>query len=118
LSTQINYRIKGNERTQVISSGFDIKPPLKSMIIGSIIGAFLGTLAKTLNSVQLPSYNIIAVSIGASIVMSLIATIALARKTGTQGFITVEDFFGSFVVGALIGYGGSEYFEKAIIPKA
>ena len=50
--------------------------------------------------------------------MSLIATIALARKTGTQGFITVEDFFGGFVVGALIGYGGSEYFEKAIMPSA
>lgn len=118
LSTQISYRIKGNERTQVVSSGFDIKPPLKSMIVGSMIGAFLGTLAKTLNSAQFPSYKIIAVSIGASIVMSLIATIALARKTGTQGFITVEDFFGSFVVGALIGYGGSEYFEKAIIPPA
>jgi F0F1-type ATP synthase assembly protein I len=48
--------------------------------------------------------------------MSLIATIALSRKTGTQGFITVEDFFGGFVVGALIGYGGSAYFERAIIP--
>lgn len=48
--------------------------------------------------------------------MSLIAAIALSRKTGTQGFITVEDFFGGFVVGALIGYGGSEYFEKAITP--
>ena len=85
------------------------------MVVGSILGAFLGTMAKTLNSVQFPSFKTIAVSIGASIVMSLIATIALARKTGTQGFITVEDFFGGFVVGALIGYGGSEYFEKAII---
>ena len=118
LSTQIRYKIKGSERTQVVSSGFDIKPPLKAMVVGSIIGGFLGTLAKTLNSVQFPSYKIIAVSIGASIVMSLIATIALARKTGTQGFITVEDFFGGFVVGALIGYGGSEYFEKAIMPSA
>ena len=27
-----------------------------------------------------------------------------------------EDFFGGFVVGALIGYGGPEYFEKAITP--
>ena len=118
LSTQIRYKIKGNERSQVVSSGFDIKPPLKAMVVGSIIGAFLGSLAKTLNSALFPSYKIIAVSIGASIVMSLIASIALARKTGTQGFITVEDFFGGFVVGSLIGYGGSQYFEKAIIPPA
>lgn len=116
LSTQIRYKIKGDERTQVVSSAFDIKPPLKSMVVGSIIGAFLGTLAKTLNSAPFPSYTTIAVTIGASIVMSLIASIALARKTGTQGFITVEDFFGGFVVGSLIGYGGSAYFEKAIIP--
>ena len=116
LSTQIRYRIKGKEKTQVVSSSFDIKPPLKSMIVGSIIGAFLGTLAKTFNISQLPTYKLFAVSVGASIVMSLIATIALSRKTGTQGFITVEDFFGGFVIGSLIGYGGSEYFEKAIIP--
>ena len=48
--------------------------------------------------------------------MSLIAAIALSRKIGTQGFITVEVFFGAFVIGALIGYGGSEYFERAILP--
>lgn len=48
--------------------------------------------------------------------MSLIAAIALSRKTSTQGFITIEDFFGAFVIGALIGYGGSEYFERAILP--
>jgi hypothetical protein len=58
-----------------------------------------------------------AVSIGASVVMSLIAAIVLSRKTGTQGFITVEDFFGGFVIGAPIGYGGSQYFEKAVVPE-
>jgi F0F1-type ATP synthase assembly protein I len=50
--------------------------------------------------------------------MSLIAGIALSRKTAAQAFITVEDFFGGFVVGALIGYSGSQYFEKALIPES
>jgi hypothetical protein len=85
------------------------------MIIGSIIGGSLGTLAKSLNILPLPSWQSLLVSIGASIVMSLIATISLSRKTGSQGFITVEDFFGGFVIGALIGYGGHDYFEKTII---
>ena len=35
LSTQINYRLGENEKSQVISSGFEVKPPLKSMVIGS-----------------------------------------------------------------------------------
>ena len=54
-------------------------------------------------------------TVGGSVLMRLIAAIALSRKTGTQGFITVEDFFGGFVVGSLIGYGGSEYFEQGLL---
>jgi hypothetical protein len=49
--------------------------------------------------------------------MAIIATIALSRKTGAQGFITVEDFFGGFVVGVLISYEGSSYFEEIIKTK-
>lgn len=117
LSTQIRYKINGREKTQVTTSEFEVKPPLAAMVIGAIIGAVLGSLAKNLNAGAQPlEWRPVAVAIGGSIVMSLIAAIALARKTGTQGFITVEDFFGGFVVGALIGYSGSEYFERAIVP--
>lgn len=117
LYTFVKYRVNGKEKTQVVTSEFDVKPPLLSIVIGSLFGSVLGTTAKVLNSSQTLEWQPILVSIGSSAVMSLIATIALSRKTGTQGFITVEDFFGGFVVGALIGYGGSTYFEKALIPK-
>ena len=117
LYTLVKYRVDGKEKTQVVTSEFDVRPPLLSMVIGSLFGSLLGTTAKVLNSSQTLEWQPILVSIGSSAVMSLIATIALSRKTGTQGFITVEDFFGGFVVGALIGYGGSTYFEKALIPK-
>lgn len=117
LNTQVEYKIGEKIKTQIISSGFDIKPPLKSMVIGSIIGGGLGSLARLLNSSPLPWESQIIVTIGSSIVMSLIAAISLSRKTGSQGFITVEDFFGGFVIGALIGYGGNKYFEETLIPK-
>ncbi|MFN7204383.1 MAG: hypothetical protein ACK5U5_01730 [Burkholderiales bacterium] len=116
LNTLIKYRVNDKEKTQVVASEFDVRPPLLSMVIGSVLGSILGTLAKVLNKAQTLEWQPLIVSLGAAIVMSLIATIALSRKTGTQGFITVEDFFGGFVVGALIGYGGSAYFERAIIP--
>lgn len=116
LSTLVRYRVNNREKTQVITSEFDVRPPLLSMVVGAVIGSVLGTLAKVLNTVKTLEGQPLIVSLGAAVVMSLIATIALSRKTGTQGFITVEDFFGGFVVGALIGYGGSAYFEKAIIP--
>jgi len=46
--------------------------------------------------------------------MAVIATIALSRKTGAQGFITVADFFGGFFVGVLISYEGTSYFEEIL----
>jgi hypothetical protein len=115
LSTQITYELNGDEKTQVVSSSFDIKPPLTSMVIGAITGASLGSAARFLNSTQIFDWQPFFVTTGAALLMSLIATIALARKSGAQGFITVEDFFGGFVIGALIGYGGKEYFDTAII---
>lgn len=120
LSTQVKYRIDGIEKTQVVTTSLDVKPPIKSMIIGTILGALLGSLAKLLQSASLFELKDVAnniIAIGSATVMSLIATIALSRKTGTQAFITVEDFYGGFAVGALIGYGGSQYFEQAITPK-
>lgn len=117
LSTEIRYRIAGEEKTQVVTSFFDIKPPLTSMIIGSVIGGSLGSTARILLNNSALELQSAIVSVGASVIMSLIAAIALSRKSGTQGFITVEDFFGAFVIGSLIGYGGSEYFDRAILPQ-
>lgn len=118
LNTQIRYRIGGQEKSQVITTQFDVKPPLLSMVVGAVVGAVLGSLANALTANLALQWQALAVNTGASVVMSLIATIALSRKTGAQGFITVEDFFGGFVVGALIGYGGASYFERAIMPEA
>lgn len=116
LSTEVRYIVNGQERSQVVTSYYDIKPPLSSMVIGAVVGGGLGAAARILQNQIGASIQEIAVQGGAAIIMSLIAAIALSRKTGTQGFITVEDFFGSFVIGALIGYGGSEYFERAVLP--
>jgi len=116
LSTQISYRLDDHDRSQVASTTFDVKPPLSSMAIGATIGAILGTLAKVLNT-GLTDRTRIGVTAAASVVMSIIATVSLSRKTGSQGFITVEDFFGGFVLGTLIGYSGTSYFEQSLLPK-
>jgi hypothetical protein len=116
LSTQITYRIQGDERTQVVSSSFEVKPPLTAVVMGAVLGALLGNLAKALRNAQAFDLKPFLISMGAATVMSLIATIALSRKSASQGFITVEDFFGGFVVGTLIGYEGPQVFDKAISP--
>lgn len=115
LSTQITYRIDGREMTQVETASFDVKPPLASIIVGGLTGGILGSAARLLQEPANISFASCVQSI-AAVLMSAIAAITLSRKSGAQAFITVEDFFGAFAVGALIGYGGAEYFRKAIIP--
>jgi hypothetical protein len=116
LSSQLKYRVEGTERTQVISTAISVKPPMKAVVIGALLGAVLGSLAKLFQTPSALTLAASLISIGGAATMSLIATIALSRKSGTQGFITVEDFYGGFAVGALIGYGGSQYFEQALLP--
>jgi len=116
INIQVDYRVGGAIRTQVVPASMDVKPPIASMVLGALSGSILGTLAKIFAAQQSLNWKDMIVAIGSSTVMSLIATIALMRKTGSQGFITVEDFFGAFVLGTLIGYSGSDYFEKAILP--
>ena len=117
---QVSYRFTDDEektiRSQVIATAFGIRPPLWSNIWGGIVGALLGTLARELQDDVGLDLGQLSLTVATSIVMSIIATIALSRKTDSQGFITVEDFYGGFVLGALIGYAGSRYFEQAIIP--
>jgi hypothetical protein len=114
INVQINYRTDSQERTQVVDATLEVKPPLMSMIIGALVGAILGAVAKGLSQPTEIRPATWAIYVGSSIVMSFIATITLSRKTGTQGFITVEDFFGAFVVGTLIGYTGSSYFDSLL----
>jgi len=114
LNPQCKYRTQGIEKTQVISTSISVKPPITSVVIGALVGAILGTLARLFQTPISGEWWESLITIGGACVMSSITVIALSRKSGTQGFITVEDFYGGFATGALIGYGGSEYFEQAI----
>jgi hypothetical protein len=116
LNSQLRYRIEGAEKSQVISTAISVKPPIRAVVIGALVGAVLGSVAKLFQTPAAFTWPNSLILVGSAATMSLIATIALSRKSGTQGFITVEDFYGGFAVGALIGYGGSKYFEEAIAP--
>lgn len=115
MNIQLGFEVDGVFKSQVVSASFSINPPLLSILCGSILGGGLGALARALQTPADLSAASMVQGAGA-IVMSIIASITLSRKTGAQSFITVEDFFGAFAIGALIGYGGSEYFRQAILP--
>jgi hypothetical protein len=118
LHALIKYRVNDEKRSQVIPINLSIQPPVTSLIIGAGSGGILGFLAKQINS-GLLIHNMetifpFAISILGVVVMATIAAIVLSRKEGTQSFVTLEDFYGAFVVGVLIGYLGTDYFDNLL----
>lgn len=105
LTYLIRFRTVSNPRrvlTQVVTSALDVRPPLRSVVIGSIFGSILGASAKFAQQVAQAGNDGVTILIGHASVeitqvvgaamMAVIATVALSRKSGAQSFITVEDF--------------------------
>jgi len=113
----VKFRVGDQSHSQVVPVSLSIQPPVRSMMLGSISGGLLGWLAKQLNDVThvtnfLTSSSI--VSLLGVIVMAMILAIVLSRQESSKGFVTLEDFYGAFVVGVLLGYTGTQYFESTI----
>lgn len=94
----------------------NIRSSLWSVMGGSVIGGVLGASARLLQQVNAPktTFNTASVvgPILLAIVLSIAAAIFAARKSETQSFVSVEDFWGGALVGFLIGYSGTAAFES------
>lgn len=117
LYTLIRFKVGNEPRSQVVPVTLSIQPPVKSIVLGAVSGGILGWLARQLNKGVLPTEFLIAasiVSVLGVIAMAMILAIVLSRQESSKGFVTLEDFYGAFVVGAILGYTGTQYFEASI----
>jgi len=113
----IKFRVGDEPRSQVVPVTVSVQPPVKSIVLGAVSGGILGWLARQLNNgILSPDFSVAAAVVSALgiIVMAMILAIVLSRQESTKGFVTLEDFYGAFVVGAILGYTGTEYFETSL----
>ena len=118
----IVYRYKGIQHTSPFEVTLVVRPPIKSMTIGAIVGSVLGSFARILQSQGDSSLHFIRYNYpeyaGASILAVILATVAVVfssrRSAESQPVVTIEDFWGGVAVGFLIGFFGEEYFQKLI----
>ena len=113
----IKFRVGDESRSQVVPVTVSVQPPVKSIVLGTVSGGILGWLARQLNKgILSPDFSAAAsiVSVLGVIVMATILAIVLSRQDSSKGFVTLEDFYGAFVVGAILGYTGTQYFETSI----
>lgn len=97
------------------SKQISVRAPVSALLIGSILGAFAGAVVRELINwqnngfggwVQLIASFVIAVVLGSA------SVIFTARKSDTQSFVSVEDFWGGCLIGFLVGYTGTSFFNE------
>jgi hypothetical protein len=102
----------------------NIRASLWWVMAGSVIGGLLGATARLLQQANTTATqagaalgeatsapNIIG-SMLLAVILSIAAAIFAARKSETQSFVSVEDFWGGALVGFIIGYSGTAAFEN------
>lgn len=98
--------------TNTIAHSLSIRPSVYSVLTGSIIGGIFGAIARLLQSSTFPTTQSIVVSLFLSIILGGMAVIFMARKSDAQSFVSVEDFWGGILIGFLVGYTGTSFFES------
>ena len=112
---QVNYSVDGVDHTGTVPYQLTIQAALGSIAWGSVLGAALGALLKGLTSptaVVDDRSRIFGViqGIGVAIMAAIGVVIAFARKSSVQPIVSVEDFWGGFVIGFSVGYFGFDRF--------
>lgn len=115
----ITYRREGQMHTSTFDLGFPYRPPLRSISLGAVFGAILGSTAKILKDsgpdiLQQKPLGVIT-STTLAIILSTIAVVYSSRRSNeSQPVLTVEDVWGGMILGFLIGYLGNEFFQTVV----
>lgn len=116
---QIMYRRNGSFHTSTFEVSIPFRPPLRSISLGALLGALLGSSAKMLKEngpavfQQNPSEVITATLL--AIILSTVAVVYSSRRSNeSQPVLTVEDVWGGMILGFLIGYLGNEFFQTIV----
>jgi hypothetical protein len=100
--------------TNTVAHTLSIRPSVFSVLIGSIVGAVIGAVARLLQVQTPPTTQSVIVSLVLCIILGGMAVIFMARKSDTQSFVSVEDFWGGILIGFLVGYTGTSFFESIV----
>jgi hypothetical protein len=111
---QVSYSVDDEDHTGTIPYQLTIQAALGSISAGSVVGAVLGTLVRSLshpNTASISTHPVtILQALAVSVMASIAVVIAFARKSSAQPLVSIEDFWGGLVIGFTVGYFGFQTF--------
>jgi len=113
---QVRYEVDEKAHIDTLPFSINIRAPMRSSIVGAVIGGFFGHMARDSNNLSdLLSFNKpLLVGLLRTIIFSLIVIVAFARKSSVQQVVSVEDFWGGVFTGFLVGYTGEEFIKSVL----
>lgn len=116
LQFQVRYDMAGQPNHDTIKHQLNVRAPIPAMIYGSVSGAVVGSLLRTLDPLptawsQAPG---ILAKLFTGVLIGAVLVVAFARKRDAQPFITIEDFYGGFFIGFLAGYQGTAVLGQVV----
>jgi hypothetical protein len=104
-------------RVDTYAKQITIRASMQAIMLGAFVGGVAGSVARAVQvntsfGSLLDSLSTIALQIILSSVLSVAAVIFAARKSDTQSFVSVEDFWGGAVIGFLVGFSGTTAFGQ------
>ena len=113
---QVRYEVDEKAHIDTLPFSVNIRAPMRSSIVGAVIGGFFGHMARDSNNLSdLLSFNKpLLVGLLRTIIFSLIVIVAFARKSSVQQVVSVEDFWGGVFTGFLVGYTGEEFIKSVL----
>jgi len=113
---QVRYEVDEKVHIDTLPFSINIRAPMRSSIVGAIIGGFFGHMARDSNNLSdLLTFNKqLLIGLLRTIIFSLIVIVAFARKSSVQQVVSVEDFWGGVFTGFLVGYTGEEFIKSVL----
>jgi hypothetical protein len=109
--------------TGISGTKLNVQAAITATMVGAVIGGATGALARLLSQgassvnsgtgIFMPAQ---VVSIILAVILSAVAVVSFARKSGAQQIVSVEDFWGGLFLGFLIGFFGQEFALNLISP--
>ena len=105
------------KRVNTATADVSIRASLISIMFGSLIGGFVGFLARQFQSTAfsdeiIRSWPSLVISLLLSLILSAVSIVFIARKSEQQSFVSIEDFWGGMQIGFLVGYSGTTAFQS------